>query len=388
MDTLKPLPDLDGPKLEPFGHDMAADDVEFLQKVRFESAHGQVLKIRIGGDKCYALKIFSSPTIMPSTGEYEAGPTSTMSREEFEQYFTPFENECRAFGRLKELGREHLAVKAYGYVVLPNCEALDRKMRPLQPKYNRPDQIAAMTFFQTSGGEPCMGIVKDWVERVTYDTSITDEEERSAYDGFCQVRHFPRMLKNLHELHESGIVVRDLAQWQYMDGVLVDLSLASTMPHPFGPGRGWKPRWTFQSWAAWDLHAFQTNVIEYWRELASVPWDTPHAKAFPKTCSLRAYESQGEARELRPRPDRQRPFLPLLDDQGEELDMVQLPRHDPGLFDPEQIPYLREKKRKGGDASGEKAKKRKGVEGAPKGRKKSAAFVEELARDADEAESP
>lgn len=33
MEDLKPLSDVDGPKLEPFGHDMLADHVEFLELV-------------------------------------------------------------------------------------------------------------------------------------------------------------------------------------------------------------------------------------------------------------------------------------------------------------------------------------------------------------------
>lgn len=59
MASLKSLPDVDGPKLEPFGHDMVAEDVEFLEQVQYRSAHGKVLKIKID-DKCYALKIVST----------------------------------------------------------------------------------------------------------------------------------------------------------------------------------------------------------------------------------------------------------------------------------------------------------------------------------------
>lgn len=302
-------------------------------------------------------------TDLPWDEEYEAGPTSTMSREEFDQHFTPFENECRAFGRLKELGREHLAVKAYGYVVIPVTEAFTQKLRRLESKYERTDKIRKHEQDTT----PFMGIVKDWVDRVAHDPSITGEEDKAAYDELWQVRHFPRMLRDLHELHEIGIVVRDLGIWQYLDGVLVDLSLAWTMPHPFGPGRGWKPRWTFQSCAAWDLYSFQVNVIDDWRREAAKhrrvasDGDLPRLEAVPKTCSLRAYQSPEQARELRPRSDRQRPFLPLLNKDGFELDMVQLPRHDPGEFDPAKIRKPK-KKRKGGDApdGSVSAKRRKG----------------------------
>lgn len=61
MEDLKPLPDLDGPKLEPFGHDMVADHVEFAEIVLTPSGHARVIKIKIG-DKFYALKIVSKQT--------------------------------------------------------------------------------------------------------------------------------------------------------------------------------------------------------------------------------------------------------------------------------------------------------------------------------------
>lgn len=61
MEDLKPLPDVDGPKLEPFGHDMLADHVEFLELVQQKTGHGWVIKIKIG-EKLYALKIVSTQT--------------------------------------------------------------------------------------------------------------------------------------------------------------------------------------------------------------------------------------------------------------------------------------------------------------------------------------
>ncbi|KAJ4328867.1 hypothetical protein N0V84_000655 [Fusarium piperis] len=320
MEDLKHLPDVDGPKLELFGHDMLADDVEFLELVQRDGGHSRVIKIKIG-DKCYALKIFTYKGTEPDVEDaYETRPTSTMSREVFEKHFTPFENECRAYGRLKELGREHLAVKAYGYVVMPVTEVLTQKLRLLESKYKYTKKIAKNEGDTTAN----MGIVKDWVDRVVTGPTLDCEFDQAAHDEICQVRHFPRMLRDLHRLHESGIVVRDLGIWQYMNGVLIDFSMAWTVPHPFGPGGGWKPRWEFQSWAAWDLYSFQVKVIEDWRDRMALRTGTDllQYKGLPKTCSLRAYESLERARDLRPRPDRQHPFLPILNWEGYELDMV------------------------------------------------------------------
>ncbi|KAI8720158.1 hypothetical protein NCS52_00460500 [Fusarium sp. LHS14.1] len=344
MDDLKPLPDVDGPKLEPFGHDMLADYVEFLELVQIPSGHGAVIKIKID-DQCYALKIFFRTC--PELGwydVYDTGPTSTMRREDFDKHFAPFESECRAYGRLKELNREHLAVKAHGYVVIPVTEALTQKLRLLESKYEYGKKISNIEEKAT----PLMGIVKDWVDRVIVDPSLEGDYDQAGGDEICQVRHFPRMLRDIHKFHESGIAIRDLGLWQYINGVLVDLSLAWTIPHPYGPGRGWKPRWEFQSWAAGDLYSFQVNVIEEWRTRMEGETDECllHYKGFPRTCSLRAYESLEQPRDLRPRPDRQRPFMLLSNIEGYDLDMVQLPRHDPGDFDPTRAKRQASRKRK------------------------------------------
>lgn len=41
-------------------------------------------------------------------------------------YFDPFNCECRVYGRLREEGREDLAVRAYGYLLLSkNARSLD-----------------------------------------------------------------------------------------------------------------------------------------------------------------------------------------------------------------------------------------------------------------------
>jgi len=51
---------------------------------------------------------------------------------------------------------------------------------------------------------------------------------------------------------------------RYVDGTIVDLSLAWTIPHIFGPEAGLRPAWTFMSMAAYDLWSFQTYIIDVW----------------------------------------------------------------------------------------------------------------------------
>ncbi|KAI8677856.1 hypothetical protein NCS55_00503800 [Fusarium keratoplasticum] len=271
MTTLNPLPECECPKLEPFPHDLAADDVEFLSLLDVPSAHASIFKIKIG-EKFYALK------------------------------------------------------------------------------------LNFMTFLGMRDN-PAMGIVKDWVDKLDMDDWPSNEGQ-NEYDWFCMGPSLSRMLNNLHGLHESGIVVRDLSLSQYIRGILVDLSFAWTIPHPYGPRQGWKPQWTFQSMAAADLHLFQHYIIEQWRGLArhfhaSFPADE-RVRSVAKSCSLRAYDSQVEARHLRPRVGRQRPFLPIVHYQERGLEMIQQPLNDPGDYDPSRI----RKKRKRSDAKEPKGRKR------------------------------
>ncbi|RSL62423.1 hypothetical protein CEP53_004758 [Fusarium sp. AF-6] len=366
MTASKSLPECEGPKLEPFPHDMGADHVEFLSQLVMDTTHATIIKIKID-DKFYALKLFygdRESIDVPNQEEYESGPIETMSREVFDQHFLPFENECRAFGRLKELGREYLAVKVHGYVAIQDPEPISRKLRRLWAK------------------DESMGIVKDWVDKMEFDHPFEDPEAgQTFYDWACLGPSLPRMLKDLHELHESGIVVRDLSLQQYVRGTLVDLSMAWTIPHPYGPGGGWKPRWTFQSLAAKDLYDFQTNVIDEWRIVAKRPQEYPEPERIPKVCSLRAYDTVDKTRNMRPRPDRQRPFLPMVSYKEDGLEMVQLPRHDPGDFDPSRIKHQAGKKRRRIDESEKRLRGRKRAKVAREEKKPAAGAVQESACD-------
>ncbi|KAJ4266250.1 hypothetical protein NW762_004233 [Fusarium torreyae] len=310
MVFFKPLPDCEGPKLAFFERDLEADDVEFLKIMECETAHGKVIKTRIG-DSIYAIKL-------------------------------------------------HLAVKTHGYVALELTEVIVRKLEPARSQMQRP--YRELADFLSNGDGPTMGIVKDWVEMTEYDS----EDLRESYDYITQIYQFPRMLEDLHELHRSGIVVRDLKSDQYVNGILVDLSHAMTAPHPYGPdpsgmGRNWQPRWTWQSLAAWDLYCFQTRVIDTWRESADKFFENvPRSKGLKKTCSVRAYNLSSHSRNLRPRAgQQQRPFLPLLNHECLDMEMTQTSRYDPGDFIANQGKRVTKniKKPRAKAATGQKSKK-------------------------------
>ncbi|KAF5645452.1 hypothetical protein F52700_2015 [Fusarium sp. NRRL 52700] len=339
MPPLKPLPDCEGPKLEPFEHDFEGDDVEFLKILEPDNAaHSKIIKTRIG-DKIYSIKFFvwEDPFGQPPYPRtYDDTQGCNTCCEGFYLHFTPFENECRAFGRLKDVGREDLAVKVHGYVALNCTDVIVKKLEAARSKMIDPYEKLEWFLFIENGIS--MGIVKDWVDEVEYD----DEYTYDVYQAVVQVSHFPRMLEGLHELHKHGIVVMDLSSRQYVNGTLIDLSMASTVPHPFGPdpdplglGKRWQPRWTFRSLAAWDLYCFQQNIIKAWKEgLAVLLNAKPGTKGLRKTCWLQAYRLPEETRDLRSRgrsrqDEEQQPYLPMLNHWHKKLDMTQAPRHDP-----------------------------------------------------------
>ncbi|KIL93297.1 pectate lyase c [Fusarium avenaceum] len=241
----------------------------------------------------------------------------------FDWHFSPFDNEARAFGRLQEMGCQHLAVKAHGYTCLTVAD-IDNKLQSS-------DSDLRMSQFEDGPYSDAIhlhGIVKDWVEMAEH----PDENKRERWDWISQEPKFPRMLEDLHELHRIGIVLRDVSARQYVNGILVDLSLAATVPHPYGPkdpnafgtGGAYSPRWTFQSLAAFDLLAFQTHIIESWNS-ASASVTPPHIA--PKVCTLRAYPPK-EHYEYQ-KNMQMGPHLPLLNHYNTSLLMIQGPRHDP-----------------------------------------------------------
>ncbi|KAF4340876.1 pectate lyase c [Fusarium beomiforme] len=227
----------------------------------------------------------------PYTGVYGDEISPFTCCKQFDNHFNPFENESRAFGRLEEVGREDLAVKVYGYVALHFTDIIVQKLEAAKVNMSYPPEKVEWIFGrdeEMDDDSPVMRIVKDWIDGV----ECYDQEMREVYPIVVQVRHFPRMLEGVHDLHKHGIVDRGLSSRQYVNGTLVDLSLASTVPHPFSPDpdpvgskEWWQPRWTFWSLAAMDPHCFKVDVIDNWHEnLAIFPEARPGAKGIKKTC--------------------------------------------------------------------------------------------------------
>ncbi|KAF5626745.1 hypothetical protein F25303_10987 [Fusarium sp. NRRL 25303] len=354
MPTHKPLPDCEGPKLECFTDDLSKHDFKFLEYLG-EGCHSVVLKARIDG-KFYVVKFFfpafvNEPTFeMAPIDEFNVGRDERgllVASEKMPQHVvdslrlhaTSFNNECRAYGRLKELGLEHLAVKAHGYLRLSFAQ-FDEYIRDVlgdSHPQNEEYTLDVLEMCEDQVHLPIMAIVKDWIPNHRKPTGeITREAEQR------QINHLPRMLRNLRQLHKCGIVVRDLKSQQYYEGHLVDFSHAWTIPHIFGPEGGNRPPWAFASMAAWDLKCFH-DMVKSMNESADM------AEPPLNRCKSIIPRNEERCESLRPRPSRQRPFLPMLAyDCSSPGTMDYSPPFDPALFNWRAI-QKRAKKKSMGD---------------------------------------
>ncbi|KAK7428440.1 hypothetical protein QQZ08_005059 [Neonectria magnoliae] len=324
MPTLKPLPDVEGPKLECFADNLADHDVKFIKSA---SAGNESIVFQVEIDrKMYALKCFLHFTHTEPNGRLD--PIYNMMNTELPDsewdallpYATPFNSECRAFGRLKETNREDLAVRAYGYTRVFITEEMGMKMRPALRRVPT-EPITHEYWSLPSVDHPIMAIVKDWLGDVDTEPYWQRRKRESKY--------FRRIHRNLLALHQSGIVVRDLEAQQFINGVLVDLGQSYTIPHIYDREFGKMPCWTFASLAAWDLLRLYHTV--YGWNLTKWP-ETMRPR--PKQSTFTTQRDQGAYDRLRPRVHGQRPFLPILNYDGVDVYvMPEMPPFDPLLFD-------------------------------------------------------
>ncbi|KAF4995386.1 hypothetical protein FGRMN_5170 [Fusarium graminum] len=392
MPTMKPLPDYPGPKLECFTDDITKHDFKVLELLG-GGCHSNVYKVEIDG-KIYAVKLFNyHGTQTPTYHLWAFGEDRIDEDEDWEPLkagkdglsqstvdsllldSTSFHCECRVYGRLKELNREHLAVKAYGYIRL---DLMDKKVQqpfldwdnsrwsesnPRGEWYK--EDILEKIVDEYDLSRPMFGIVKDWAPEPPSDLSPRE---------LCQryMDQLPRQLRNVRELHKSGIVLRDLKSVQYIDGQLADFSHAWTIPHIFDPEGGIRPWWVFESMAGVDLKCFQDMIDSC--EYSISEFDPP--LKMPKLVAWRDDEVLGR---LRPRPQEYGPFLPLLAYDHNAGLLKYPPPYDPAQFNWRAIQKKSSKtspgrvtKRKAATRGGKgKAKRNKKTEAKKTGSKKT-----------------
>lgn len=175
--------------------------------------------------------------------------------------------------------------------------------------------------------QPRKCIVKDWID---IPAAAKDDELMNGEEV-----HYPRMLEDIVEFHECGIVLGDTRRSHYRNGILIDLGGTTTVPHIDDPEHGIQPSWTMASLAANDFHNFQTDVIDAFNE--TVDACISKGKPVPGKCTLEAYSPFVDGgQDGADATFAQRPLLPLIDGARAKdmlLEMWKYPQHDPADYD-------------------------------------------------------
>ncbi|KAK3291783.1 kinetochore Sim4 complex subunit FTA2-domain-containing protein [Chaetomium fimeti] len=236
----KPLPQVPGPKLVPFTRTAHAV-IQFVKELGSPGQDGRVWEVTIKG-KPYALKMFMFCPTDYLRDDLAGHLVRDLSSPRFyTDYFDPFSCECRAYGRLKEENREHLAVRSHGYLLLTPAQELEitRSIAGSEPSrsniWDRSEEHQHL---------PIQAIVKDLAE---------SQEPFTA-------KQVPDMWADLKELHELGILVRDIRIFNYLGGKLIDFSRSWSTPHPGYAALYWADEGEERSG---DAHGLNKAVIEW-----------------------------------------------------------------------------------------------------------------------------
>lgn len=217
-------------------------------------------------------------------------------------YSEPFNAECRAFGRLQETGREALALKCFGYVLLTEENERDITERFLgfnettgtEVHFNGhgsetafpTDFLDLRSLFPTTGGRPppLRGILKTFGEE--------DDQLRPA-----KAR---QLLNNIVKLHQLGIFFVDVSMRQYTNVKIAHFSTAFTIPHflsnPELNAQITTEQMTLMEesvfeFAYLDYFEFDT-MIEEWNEKCKNPTRRVAVWAFPEQHVEHTYSSR------------------------------------------------------------------------------------------------
>lgn len=171
-------------------------------------------------------------------------------------YAEPFSCECRGFARLRETGHEDLAVDCFGYLLLD--EKHERIMREkFQNEVNLefdgdgdgPPHSEVRSQYPGKSGRPppIRGIVKEFGQPAD---TINNKDVR-------------RLLGQVIQLQQLGIINIDMADRQLINGKICDFSTAITVPH-FITSPELNPYLTAAAKSAMEYETFLYSINDYW----------------------------------------------------------------------------------------------------------------------------
>ncbi|KAI1847909.1 hypothetical protein JX266_006022 [Neoarthrinium moseri] len=213
-------PDKAGPKLARFRPLVDPLDIVFREEIhRGENALIWIVTCR---GYTYALKLFA---------------------QSFDS--CPFENECRAYGRLKETGKEHLAIECHGYIVFTSSYLNGKGIR--LPQLEGTPQLT------------------DSNEEMFFHALLKDLPPEPVATLDLTRTQLVQMSKDLLAVHRVGIFLGgELKPSSYIAGKLVDFGQSKTVPHPALDSRdgfevGKDPQCA-------DQVAFDERIVDSWNE--------------------------------------------------------------------------------------------------------------------------
>ena len=154
-------------------------------------------------------------------------------------HMDPFYRECRAFGKVIESKLNgKIAVRCYGYLVIPARREQQLKRKFDIDTWNRPDYDFAKPILQR---QPLRAIVKDLIlETVPF-----------------TIKQVNKILRDLKRLRRLGVYPMDVQARNYVGGLLVDMSIAITEPHYLFQIR---PKWFVDELKESDLLAYDSMM--------------------------------------------------------------------------------------------------------------------------------
>ncbi|OAQ72508.1 kinetochore sim4 complex subunit FTA2 domain-containing protein [Pochonia chlamydosporia 170] len=253
---LIPLPPCEGPKLKPFDF-QGPQKIDFLEYLG-EGRHSFVFKVQILG-RIYALKLFRFDHAFEwarLNDDFDQDNHAAMSA--VYNYADPFSCECRSFGRLQEAGHEELAVDCFGYLLLD--EEHERIMRD---KF-KDDPYIFLEFDGNTDGPGCYKVRSRYPGKSGKLRPIRGiVKEFGTPAETMQNKDLRRILRNITQLHQLGIIGIDMADRQLISGRICDFSTAITIPH-FITNPELNPYLTAAAKSAMEYETFLYSINDYW----------------------------------------------------------------------------------------------------------------------------
>lgn len=221
MPDLPPVPDCEGPQLQPY-QSSGTPEITFLEELG-RGAHGHVFKVQIDG-KVFALKVFNHQIVNTDWLTMDPDEACKVDEKLLTAQWHPFNAECRAYARLKEAKKEHVAVRCHGYLCLTEAQKKELEQRfditswwadDYLTEFDGPYYPIYQQKLEQEGRRSLRAIVKEFI---TGDAPFGPE-------------HAPAMVSDLNQIHRAGIMVHDLNEDAYVAGKLVDFSKAVVVPH-------------------------------------------------------------------------------------------------------------------------------------------------------------